>query len=624
MLERLAGNEFYCFLDGFSGYFQIPIDPQDQEKPPSPALMEHLLTEGCLLVFAMLLEPSKDGIVLGHKISKNGIEVDRAKVDEIAKLPPPTTAKGIRSFLGHTRFYRRFKLTEAPILVSPDWDLPFKIMCDASDFATGAVLGQRKDKYFRPIHYASKNLSDAQTNYTITEKELLTVAYAFEKFWSYCVLSKTIVYTDHSALKYLFAKQDAKPRLLWWILLLQEFNIEIRDKKGAENLAADHLSRLENPHQGDLVGMEMNDNFPHESLNMISLNPDNEPPWFADIANYLVGNVLVKGMSSQQKKKFFKDVGHYFWDDPYLFRICADQIIRRCVDGQEAMDILQACHHGPTRGHHGPNYTAKKVFDSGFFWPTIYRDAHDMVTHFDACQRQGKISQKDEMPQNPIQNIEIFDVWGIDFMGPFPSSRGNQYILVAVDYVSKWVEANALPTNDARVGVVCIVFKTLCLSRLDSTGHLNSGLRIPYDREDHRACFQSSNHSVSDHLHVQRIENKAKTGSNLKEGKIPSATSAADVAATWASGTQLAYVALPRRLTWDSHADVAADVVTQPVVARLTRWSGARGHLMIGMRLQAWYEVAGLGTSCLWTRKHASHPRQDLSQSLAVNEAVEA
>ncbi|GKB86728.1 reverse transcriptase domain-containing protein [Tanacetum coccineum] len=107
--------------------------------------------------------------------------------------------------------------------------------------------------------------------------------------------------------------------------------------------------------------MEINDNFPHESLNIISLNPDNEPSWFADIANYLVGNVLVKGMSSQQKKKFFKDIRHYFWDDPYLFRICADQIVRRCVDGQEAMDILQACHNGPTGGHHGPNYTAKKL-----------------------------------------------------------------------------------------------------------------------------------------------------------------------------------------------------------------------------------------------------------------------
>ncbi|GJR73231.1 reverse transcriptase domain-containing protein [Tanacetum coccineum] len=252
-------------------------------------------------------------------------------------------------------------------------------MCDASDFAMGAFLGQRKDKYFQPIHYASKTLSDAHTHYTTTKKELLAVVYAFEKFRSYPVLSKKIVYTDHSILKYLFAKQDAKPRLLWWILLLQEFDIEIRDKKGAENLTADHLSRLENPHKGDLVEMEMNDNFPHESLNLIDLNADNDTPWFVDIANYLVGNVIVKGMSSQQKKKFFKDIRHYFWDDPYLFRVYADQIIRRCVDGNEAMEILKACHHGPTGGHHGPNYTAKKVFDSGFFWPTMLFPTQDLL-----------------------------------------------------------------------------------------------------------------------------------------------------------------------------------------------------------------------------------------------------
>ncbi|GKB43343.1 reverse transcriptase domain-containing protein [Tanacetum coccineum] len=134
-------------------------------------------------------------------------------------------------------------------------------------------------------------------------------------------------------------------------------------------------------------------------------------------------------------------------------------MIRRCVAGQEAIDILKACHSGPTGGHYGANYTAKKVFDSGFYWPTIYRDAHDLVTRCDTCQRQGKISQRDEMPQNSIQVCEIFDVWGIDFMGPFPSSRGNKYILVAVDYLSKWVEAKALPTNDARV--VCKFLKSL-------------------------------------------------------------------------------------------------------------------------------------------------------------------
>ncbi|GJT96061.1 reverse transcriptase domain-containing protein [Tanacetum coccineum] len=209
----------------------------------------------------------KDGIVLGHKISKSEIEVDIAKVDVIAKLPHLISVKGIQSFLGHTGFYRRFiqdfskiarpmthllekdtpfifskvcikafnilkkKLTESSILVAPDWDLPFEIMCDASDFAVGAVLGQRKTKHFQPIHYASKTMTDAQAHYTTTEKELLAVVYAFEKFWSYLVLSKTIVYTDYSALKYLLVKQDAKPRLLRWILLLQEFDVIIRDKK---------------------------------------------------------------------------------------------------------------------------------------------------------------------------------------------------------------------------------------------------------------------------------------------------------------------------------------------------------------------------------------------------------
>ncbi|GJU93829.1 reverse transcriptase domain-containing protein [Tanacetum coccineum] len=158
-------------------------------------------------------------------------------------------------------------------------------------------------------------------------------------------------------------------------------------------------------------------------------------------------------MTTQQKKKFFKDVKHYFWDDPYLFCFCADQIIQRCVYGQEALDILRACHEGPTGGHHSANLTTRKVFDAGFFWPTIYRDAHKMIKSCDTCQRQGKISQRDEMPQNAIQVCEIFDVWGINFMGPFPSSHGNKYILVAVDYLSKWVEAKALPTNDARVVV---------------------------------------------------------------------------------------------------------------------------------------------------------------------------
>nr|GEY09559.1 reverse transcriptase domain-containing protein [Tanacetum cinerariifolium] len=219
----------------------------------------------------------KEGIVLGHKISKEGIEVDKAKVDVITKLPHPKTVKGIRSFLGHTGFYRRFikdfskiarpmtrllekdtpflfskecveafqtlkrKLTEASILIAPDWDMPFELMCDASDFAIGAVLRQRREKKFRAIHYASKTMTEAESNYTITEKEMLAVVYAFEKFRSYLIMNKSIVYTNHSALRYLFAKKDSKARLLRWVLLLQEFTFKVIDTKGAENLAADHL-----------------------------------------------------------------------------------------------------------------------------------------------------------------------------------------------------------------------------------------------------------------------------------------------------------------------------------------------------------------------------------------------
>ncbi|GJS85482.1 reverse transcriptase domain-containing protein [Tanacetum coccineum] len=332
------------------GYFQIPIDPKDQEKTTFTC------PYGTFAYRPLNWEKShfmvKEGIVLGHKISRKGIEVDKAKVDVISKLPHPTTVKGIRSFLGHAGFYRRFikdfskisrpmthllekntpfifsedcilafqtlkkKLTEAPILIALNWDQPFEIMCDASDYAIGAVLGQRIEKHFRPIHYASKTMTEAETNYTTTEKEMLAVVYAFEKFRSYLIMNKSVVYTDHSALKYLFNKKDANEELLRWVYIFR---------------------------------------------NLISF--------------------------------------------------------QRVIDTKELKTMQPSTSH--------------------------------VLKNPMKC----KISQRDEMPQNAIQVSEIFDLWGIDFMGPFLSSRGNKYILVAVDYLSKWVEAKALPTNDARVVV---------------------------------------------------------------------------------------------------------------------------------------------------------------------------
>jgi hypothetical protein len=543
MLERLAGHEYYCFLDGYSGYNQIPIAPEDQDKTTftcpfgtfayrrmpfglcnAPATFQRCM----MAIFSDMVErsieifmddfsvfgPSFDtclahleavlkrctetslvlnwekchfmvteGIVLGHKVSKEGIEVDKAKVAVIENLPYPNSVKGIRSFLGHAGFYRRFikdfskitkplcslllkdakfeftndcilafnrlkkELTSAPILTAPDWSLPFTLMCDASDTAVGAVLGQKKDKRMHVIYYASKTLDEAQLNYATTEKELLAVVYACEKFRSYLVGSKIIVYTDHSAIKYLMTKKDAKPRLIRWVLLLQEFDLEILDKKGSENTVADHLSRLEGSEDQKKDETIINDTFPDEQILTVS----HLEPWYADYVNFIVGAIVPYSMNSHQKKKFFSEVKRYYWDEPFLYKYCADGLIRRCVPDDEKANILTHCHTLECGGHFSTDRTVAKVLQSGFFWPTMFREAREFIARCDRCQRVGNISKRDEMPMKVFMEVELFDVWGIDFMGPFPNSGRNEYILVAVDYVSKWVEAIATPTNDSKV-----------------------------------------------------------------------------------------------------------------------------------------------------------------------------
>ncbi|GKA66650.1 reverse transcriptase domain-containing protein [Tanacetum coccineum] len=394
----VTGWRVYCIFSKF----QIPIDPKEQEKTTFTCRMElsvrrmpyglcndpgdfsqwlsygHIpdMIEKDHGQYSLIMEKShfmcKEGIVLGHKISKEGIEVDHAKVDVIAVAPHPTSVKVL---------LRKDEL-EDPILVVPDWNLPFELMCDASDFAIGAVLGQRKMKHFQPIHYASKTMTEAQIHYTTTEKEMLATA------------------------------KEVAP-----VGFSYKNMISHRDKKGCENFGQTIYLGLENPHKDVLENKDINEHFPLETLGVIS---SKNTPWFADYANYHAGNFIIKGMSTQQKRKFFKDVKHYFWDDPYLFRTCADQIIRRCVHGQEALEILKACHEGPTGGHHSANLTAQKGNNN-----IEYIEASPLNLEYDSLEEENEDQEEKEFvledifksktlffiesDQGGLTNVVIFD-----------------------------------------------------------------------------------------------------------------------------------------------------------------------------------------------------------------------
>nr|GEW10654.1 hypothetical protein [Tanacetum cinerariifolium] len=291
----------------------------------------------------------------------------------------------------------------------------------------GLIYPISDSPWVSPVHCVPKKVG--MTVVTNDENELLPTRLVTG--WRVCIDYQKLneaTRKDHFPLPFMDQMLERLAGNEYYCFLdrFSEFDFKVIDTKGGENYAADHLSLLENPYENVLDPKEINEFFHLETINKLA-HHDQSTSWFADFANYHAGKFIIKGMSIQQKNKFCKDVKHYFLDDSFLFKICADQVIRRCAAGQEAVDILTACHSGPTGRHYGANYTAKK--------------------------RQGKISQRDEMPQNVIQVCEIFDVWGIDFMGPFLNSKGNKYIFAAVDYLSKWVEAKALPTNDARVVV---------------------------------------------------------------------------------------------------------------------------------------------------------------------------
>ncbi|XP_070031890.1 uncharacterized protein [Nicotiana tomentosiformis] len=221
----------------------------------------------------------------------------------------------------------------------------------------------------------------AQVNYTITKKELIVIVFAIEKSCPYLMGAKMIVHTDHAALCYLISKKDSKALFMRWVLLLQEFDIDIQERKESENQVADHLSRLEEegrPHDG----LEINDSFPDEQLLAISMKDE---PWFADLENFLVSGIILDEFSSHQRKKLKRDCQDYYWDEPYLFRICTDRVIRRCVSEEEQCEILGACHSSSYGGHHGGARTTAKVLSCGFYWPTLYKDASDFVKCCDEC-----------------------------------------------------------------------------------------------------------------------------------------------------------------------------------------------------------------------------------------------
>ncbi|XP_070025777.1 uncharacterized protein [Nicotiana sylvestris] len=317
----------------------------------------------------------------------------------------------------------KYKLTTTLIITAPNWSLPFELMCDASDIAVGAVLGERVNKMLHLVYYTSKTMNDAQLNYTVPEKELLAIVFATEKLRPYLMGAKVIVHTDHAALRYLMTKKDSKVRLMRWVLLLQEFDLEIVDRKRSKNQVADHLSCLEEEGR-PCDGLEINDSFPDEQLLSVSVN---SMPWFADVANFLVTGIILYELSSNQIKKLKWDSLDYYWDEPYLFKICNDGVIRRCVLEEEQLSILDACHSSPYGGHHGRARTTSKVLSCGFYWPILYKDAGDLVKRYDECQIAGGISKKDEMPLTTIL---------------------------------EWVEAVALPNNEGR-SVVAFLKKNI-------------------------------------------------------------------------------------------------------------------------------------------------------------------
>eukprot|EP00253_Pinus_taeda_P013985 PITA_13985 len=489
VLDGLVGKRFLSFLDGFSEYNQIQISLEDQDNTTftcpwgtfayrvlpfglcnAPATFQRVV----LSIFAELvhdsveiymddftpygssfqealsnlgkvlskciemnlsLSPEKheflmtEGTVLGHTISRQGLQVDPSKIAIIKKVPPPQK-RALNEL--------KDKLVSAPILRGPNWALPFHIHTDASNKAIGVALGQVEEKLPYAIYFVSKNLSKAEMNYMVIEKEFLVVVHSLNKFRHYITGYQTFVHTDHATIRYLMNKPDVNARIIRWLLLLQQFDLTIVDKPGKENVVADFLSRV-NLTAGEEETVD--DQMPDEQLFAISVLS----LWFADIANYLVSAQFPPHLSSKEKSIIMRKSASFTWIGGNLFKLGPDYILRRCVMEEEVFDILLTCHDGPFGGHFAAKTNAFKILQAGYYWPTLHQDVRRYISQCDRCQRMGKPTPRDEMPLQPQVTLEPFEKWGMDFVGHInPPSRQKSYIIVCTDYLTKWAETKVI------------------------------------------------------------------------------------------------------------------------------------------------------------------------------------
>ena len=327
----------------------------------------------------------------------------------------------------------------------PCWTKPFHVYVDASNIAIGSILSQKDEKGFdHPIYYTSRQLNSAEKNYSVTEREALGMIYSVQKFRHYLLGYPFVFHTDHDALKYMINKPLLSGRIARWILLLQEFNFTIEIRPGKRHANADHLSRLTN----ELGKEPIPDALPDANLFVIDVIPTE----YAELIQYLTSQSFPVNFTEKMKRQLIQKSLPYTMIADVLYRTGKDGVLRRCVFQSEIELILEGCHADGCGGHFAGDTTARKVLLAGYWWPTLFNDAHQYVKRCDPCQRIGRPTRSSAMPLTPILAQTPFKKWGIDFVGPIaPASKHGQkrYILVATDYVTKWAEALAVKNDNA-------------------------------------------------------------------------------------------------------------------------------------------------------------------------------